>query len=40
MFGTLFWIFLIVGMAIAALGFTSIYKRVDDQNSNGNKRSE
>jgi hypothetical protein len=32
-FSTLFWIFLVVGLAIAVLGFTGVYGRADDKNN-------
>lgn len=31
MFGVLFWIFLIIGLIVAALGFSSMYRRRDDR---------
>jgi len=37
-FGVLFWIFLIGGIVIALIGFTSIWMPVDDQNSNDRRK--
>ncbi|KCZ47833.1 hypothetical protein HY17_04980 [Hyphomonas sp. CY54-11-8] len=31
MFGVLFWIFMIGGLIVAALGFTSTYRQRDDR---------
>jgi hypothetical protein len=39
-FGVLFWIFLVIGLAVAVLGFTSIYSRVDEDNGESDWRSE
>jgi len=30
-FGVLFWIFLVIGLIVAALGFGSMYRRRDDR---------